>query len=110
MVIVFTLLVGAIIGLSSGMFGIGGALLATPLLRLLLGLPDKLALATPLPAAIPAAISGTIAYMRADLVRFDVARRTLLTALPLTVVGAWVTRFVPGPVLMVITGLVLIYS
>ncbi len=102
--------IGAIIGLSSGMFGIGGALLATPLLSLGLGLAPKIAVATPLPAAIPSAVSGTIAYSRKRLVRFDVVRRVLLFALPSTVIGAWVNDYTPDAVLMITTGVVLCYS
>lgn len=110
MAAVLPLVFGAIIGFVSGLFGIGGALIATPLLRIGLGVPELIALATPLPAAIPAAISGSFAYMREQLVRFDVAWRTLLAALPMTFFGAYLTRFVPGQMLMVLTGLLLAYS
>lgn len=105
-----TVLIGAFIGLNSGMFGVGGALLATPLLKLLLGLPDVLAVATPLPAAIPAAISGSIAYARNRLIRFDVAWRALAAAIPMTFVGSLLTRQTPGLALMVLTGALLAYS
>ena len=108
--ILLTLLIGAIIGFSAGMFGVGGALLSTPLLRLLLGMPAVLAVATPLPAAIPAAISGSIIYARQKMVRFDIAWRTLVVAFPLTAVGALLTGQTPDAVLMVLTGLVLIWS
>jgi uncharacterized membrane protein YfcA len=104
------LIFGAVIGFVSGLFGIGGALIATPMLRIGLGVPALIALATPLPAAIPAAISGSLAYMRERLVRFDVAWRTLLAALPMTFIGAYLTRFVSGQVLMVLTGILLAYS
>lgn len=102
--------IGAIIGMSSGLFGIGGALLATPLLSIGLGLAPKIAVATPLPAAIPSAVSGSVAYSRKRLVRFDVVRRVLLCALPATVVGAWVNRFTPDALLLITTGLLLAYS
>jgi uncharacterized membrane protein YfcA len=72
---------GGIAGLSSGLFGIGGALIATPLLRLT-GIEPLLALATPLPAAIPTALSASIAYWRHRLIRWDVAGWLLLTGLP----------------------------
>lgn len=105
-----TTAIGAFIGFNSGMFGIGGALLATPLLRVLLGLSEINALATPLPAAIPAALSGTIVYLRKGYVRFDVAWRALIAAVPLSQVGVVLTGHTPGIWLMVITGLVLAYS
>jgi uncharacterized membrane protein YfcA len=106
----FTVCIGAFIGFSAGMFGIGGALLATPLLRLLLGVPELYSVATPLPAAIPAAISGSFVYVREKMVRFDVAGRVLLTAVPISQVGVFLTGRTPGAVLMVLTGIVLVYS
>jgi uncharacterized membrane protein YfcA len=108
--IIVPLLLGVIIGFSSGMFGIGGALLATPLLKLFLSVSEYVALATPLPAAIPAAISGSIAYSREKLIRYDVAWRVLIAAIPMTFAGAWLTKYTSGPVLMIITGLLLAYS
>jgi uncharacterized protein len=105
-----TVLIGMFIGLNSGMFGVGGALLATPLLRLILGLSEIHSVATPLPAAIPAAISGSIVYIRARMVRFDVAWRALAAAIPMSQVGVLLTGRTHGTVLMVITGVILAYS
>ncbi|MCE2504315.1 MAG: sulfite exporter TauE/SafE family protein [Chlorobi bacterium] len=108
--IVFTILVGVITGFSAGMFGIGGALLGTPLLRELVGLPELLALATPLPATLPAAISGSIVYFRKRLLRFDIMGWIMLGGVPFNVIGAWLVNSVSGPVMMVLTGIVLAYS
>jgi uncharacterized membrane protein YfcA len=110
MAIVTTAFLGLFIGVNSGMFGVGGALLATPLLRLLLGMPEVLSVATPLPAAIPAAITGSIVYLRSRLVRFDVAWRALVTAIPMSQAGVLLTGRTPGPVLMILTGVMLGYS
>lgn len=105
-----TFLIGIVIGLSSGLFGIGGALVSTPMLNLWVGLTAKLALATPLPATIPAAISGSVAYSKARLVRFDVVKRMLLAAMPLNILGAYLTSFAPDVMLLLLTGVVLAYS
>ena len=110
MVIVYTVLVGLITGFTAGMFGIGGALLSTPLLREVVGLPELIALATPLPATIPAAIGGSFVYKREGYLRFDVAFKVLMVGLPASLLGAWFVRFVPGPVMMGLTGAVLFYS
>jgi uncharacterized protein len=101
---VLTLAIGAVIGISGGLFGIGGALVATPLLKLLLDMPAMLALATPLPVALPSALSGSVAYYRSGLICFPVVRRVLLVALPANVLGTWLTAFVPGTVMMMLTG------
>ena len=92
------------------MFGIGGALLSTPLLRELVGLPELVALATPLPATLPAAFAGSIVYVRERLLRFDVVGWVLLTGIPANVFGALTVRAVSGEVMMTLTGLVLAYS
>ncbi len=96
-------LIGAVIGFSSGLFGIGGALVATPLLRLLVDMPPMLALATPLPVALPAAISGSVAYYKGGLIDFKVVRNVLLTALPANLIGTWLTQYVAGYVMMLCT-------
>ena len=92
------------------MFGIGGALLSTPLLRELVGLPDLIALATPLPATLPAAIAGSIVYIREDLLRTDVLKWVLISGVLFNILGAWLVRLVPGPLMMVLTGIFILYA
>ena len=96
--------IGAGIGFSSGLFGIGGALIATPLLRLLVAMPPMLALATPLPVALPAALAGTVAYYRGGFIRFDIVKYVLVGAIPANLVGTWLTSFVAGEAMMIFTG------
>ncbi|MCS6966461.1 MAG: sulfite exporter TauE/SafE family protein [Candidatus Kapabacteria bacterium] len=100
------LLIGSIVGLASGLFGIGGSIIATPLLRLS-GVEPLVALATPLPGVIPTALAGAIAYWRHRLIHWQVTVWILLGGLPATVFGAWATRFVGGQRLMLLTGLLL---
>lgn len=104
-----TLFIGSIIGFCSGLFGIGGALIATPLLNTALGMSPFLALATPLPVAIPSALSGTLAYYKHKLIDFRSATYVLLGALPANLLGVYSTKFVSGHALMVLTGLFLAY-
>jgi uncharacterized membrane protein YfcA len=96
--------IGALIGFSSGFFGIGGALVATPLLKLLAGLPPMLALATPLPTALPSALSGSVAYYHSKLIDFPTVRTVLLAALPMNLLGTSLTAFVQGDAMMLATG------
>lgn len=96
--------IGGAIGFSAGLFGIGGALIATPLLKIFLGLSPMLALATPLPSALPSAISGTIAYYREKLIQFDVVKWVLLGAVPANIVGTWLTKLIAGEAMMLYTG------
>lgn len=101
---ILTAVIGAIVGFSSGLFGIGGSLIATPLLRTIVDLAPLLALASPLPAVIPSAISGSFVYARQGLIDTNVLRITLICGAPAVAVGSYVTRFVDGTVLMVLTG------
>ncbi|WP_291378196.1 sulfite exporter TauE/SafE family protein [Demequina sp.] len=63
------LLVGVLMGVASGLFGIGGGVIVVPILMGGFGASDLLAKGTSLAAMIPAAITGSAANMRARLVR-----------------------------------------
>lgn len=91
------------------MFGIGGALIATPLLNIIAGLPPFLALGTPLPVTVPSALSGTLAYYKYGLIDFRASLYVLLGAVPANMVGVYATQLVGGQALMVLTGLLLSY-
>jgi uncharacterized membrane protein YfcA len=55
--------VGAVGGLLSGAFGVGGGIIMVPLLIWFLGMDQRRAAATSLVAIVPSAISGTIQYL-----------------------------------------------
>ena len=102
-VYVFT---GLVAGVFSGAMGVGGAIVATPLLRLA-GISPYLAVGTTVPAILPGALTGAWTYMRAKFV--DV-RTVLLVGTPGAVfsfLGARATRAVNGHVLMILTAGVL---
>jgi uncharacterized membrane protein YfcA len=101
-------LIGLVTGFASGLMGIGGASLGTPLLRLIAGAPPLIALATPMPVMLPSSLSGGFAYLRQHKIDFRLAGWTLVTALPCTWIGAAATAYVPGQFLMVLTALFLI--
>ncbi len=100
-------LAGALIGLLTGVFGVGGSSVATPLLSLL-GVPPLIAVATPLPATIPSAAVAAVPYVRADEARPRAAAWTLLGSIPAAVVGALLSRSVGGPTLLIVSGIVLV--
>ncbi|MEG4940792.1 sulfite exporter TauE/SafE family protein [Microcoleus sp. F4-D5] len=95
-------LVGSGMGFCSGLFGLGGSSIGTPILRLL-GLPTLIALASPLPLTLPSAIGGAIAYRKAHLIHWRIALLTSLWGVPGVLIGAWLTEFLPGLVLMLLT-------
>jgi len=60
--VLLLLLVGAIGGFLSGMFGVGGGIIMVPLLVWLIGLDQRHASATSLIAIVPSAVAGAIQY------------------------------------------------
>jgi uncharacterized protein len=100
-------LAGAAIGALTGLFGVGGSSIATPLLAVL-GVPGLLAVASPLPATIPAALGAGGPYIRRGEARPHAAGWTLLGALPAAVAGALLSELVGGRALLIASGLVLV--
>lgn len=98
--------VGLVVGVLFGLFGVGGSSFATPALGLL-GIPGLIAIAAPLPATIPAALVGTIAYIRRHQVEWPVARWSVYGGVPATVVGALLSKYVGGRPLLIASGVVL---
>ena len=103
----FIVLAGAGVGICTGLFGVGGSSVATPVLALL-GAPGLIAVASPLPATIPSAAVGAIPYVRSHEARTHAAAWSALGGIPGTVAGALLSRLAGGPVLLLASGLVLI--
>src|SRR5512135_3533414 len=103
----FIVVAGGVIGLLMGLFGVGGSSVATPVLSLL-GVPGLLAVASPLPATIPAAMLAAVPYLQAGEARPRAAAWSLVGGIPATIVGALLSRVVGGPALLVASGVVLI--
>jgi len=98
---------GAAVGVCMGLFGVGGSSVATPVLALL-GVPGLIAVASPLPATIPAAAIGAVPYLRSGEARPRAAGWSMLGGIPGTIVGAVLSRFVGGSALLIASGVVLV--
>ncbi len=98
-----SLIVGALVGFLSGLFGKGGSAVTTPILHAFVGIPSLLALATPLPATIPTTISASYAYHKQHMVSRDVVLWTGIPGLVFTVIGSLLTEFFGGKTLMLAT-------
>ena len=103
----FIVLAGAAVGICTGLFGVGGSSIATPVLALL-GAPGLIAIASPLPATIPSAAVGAMPYVRSREARPHAAAWSVAGGIPGTVAGALLSRLTGGPVLLIVSGLVLI--
>src|SRR6201988_2644683 len=87
--------IGMAVGFLSGAFGKGGSAVSTPLLHAL-GVPAIVAIASPLPATIPSTLLAGRRYARAGHVDRNVLRLGLIFGIPLTAMGALLTRWVGG--------------
>lgn len=92
---VLTLLTGVVTGLMSGAFGVGGAVISTPAIRLL-GVSALFAVGTTLPAIIPSAVTGTVSYAPESLVRWSAVAWTGGAGVAAAVVGSLLSHWVPG--------------
>lgn len=102
--------IGFVSGTLSGMFGIGGALITTPAIRLLLGQPELIAVGTPLPVIVPSAIAGALAYARKGLV--DVRTGLVVGGIGglFAIVGARATTLVGGSAVLIITAAIICWT
>ena len=97
---------GLLIGVLFGIFGVGGSSFATPVLGLL-GVAGLVAVAAPIPAVIPAALAGTVTYVRRGQVDWTIARWCVYGGVPGTVLGASLSGLVSGRLLLIASGIVL---
>lgn len=102
------ILVGLAVGFLSGIFGIGGSIITTPILKLFFGIPEFIALASPLPVTIPTAISGVYGYWRKGITHKKTALFAIMGGLPATIVGALLTKVINSKWLMLLTGILVV--
>jgi len=86
---IFVLLgLGAGIGFLSGVFGVGGGFLLTPLL-ILIGVPAPVAVASSANQLVGASVSGVLAHWRRGHVDFKMGFTLLMGGLAGSVLGVW---------------------
>jgi len=101
--------VGFAAGYLSGQFGIGGGLVTTPAIRLLLGYPALIAVGTPLLVVLPTAVTGAVAYARRGLVDTRAGLVIGVAGAAASVAGAFATRLVGGATVLVVTAAVILW-
>ncbi len=85
----FTLLgVGGGVGLLSGMFGVGGGFLITPLL-FFIGVPPPVAVATGVNQVVASSISGVLAHLKRKTVDLRMGTVLLIGGLIGSIIGIW---------------------
>jgi uncharacterized membrane protein YfcA len=105
-----SLAIGFVSGLLSGAFGIGGGIITTPAIKLVLGAGDLIAVGTPLPVILPSAVTGVVNYRRGGLLDMRVALWCGAFGSAFAVLGAIATRWVGGTVVLLATATLILYT
>jgi uncharacterized membrane protein YfcA len=92
---VLTVAVGVVTGGFSAAFGIGGAVISTPGIRVL-GASALISVGTTLPSILPSAAAGTARYWREGLVDWGVVAVTAPAGAVTAVAGSLASERVPG--------------
>jgi uncharacterized membrane protein YfcA len=88
------LVLGALIGAAGGLFGIGGGLLAIPILGLFFGLDQQHAQGTAMVMVAPNVLIGLYTYARRGKMDRRIAIALALSAVPFTYLGAHVATHI----------------
>lgn len=102
--------VGAFMGFVAGLLGVGGGLLAMPLLVLGFGVSDLTAKALSLVAMAPAAITGTIGSARAGVVNWRAGISLGIPMAASSIIGVWLATITPAEWANPLLSALLIYA
>lgn len=102
--------VGLLAGVLSGLFGVGGGVVTTPAVNVLLGGTAIQAVATPLPAILPTSLVGAFTYARAGEASFRAARWAIPPGVVGAVLGAYLTDLVNAHLLLVLTAVLIAWT
>lgn len=107
--ILICIAIGAIAGILSGMFGIGGGIVLIPAFIFFLGFSQKMAQGTTLALMVPPiGILGAIAYFQKGYVNLKVAIIVCIAFFFSALIGAKLTIMMPTEILKKIFGIILI--
>jgi hypothetical protein len=101
-------LVGFVAGVLSGLFGVGGGIVTTPAVNVMLGGTAIQAIATPLPVIFPTSLAGASTYARAGEVSFRAARWAIGPGIVGAVAGAMLTERVNAHLLLLVTAFIIV--
>ena len=88
---VLMIALGGLVGVLSGMFGVGGGFLTTPLL-IFIGIPPAIAVSTGANQTLAASVSGTISHWRKGNVDFKMGAVLVVGGLVGSVFGVWLFK------------------
>ncbi|MBI4744551.1 MAG: sulfite exporter TauE/SafE family protein [Actinobacteria bacterium] len=105
-----SVIIGFLTGVFSGIFGIGGGLVSTPLIRILLNVPPIIAVGTTLPVYVPTAIAGGYTYYKERLINYKALLWCSVSGIIGVIAGAYITKFISGHYLLLGTALVILFT
>lgn len=106
-----TMILGALaIGLTLGLLGSGGSILTVPVLVYVLGHDDKAAIAESLAIVGTIALIGMLPYARRQQVDWRSVAFFGIPGMGGTYAGAWLAKFVTGPVQLVLFAVVMLLA
>ena len=103
-------LVGVLIGVASGLLGIGGGTVMVPIFRLAFGMSATMSTATSLFAIIPTSISGAISHVKGKTCIPALGIAAGLGGACLSPVGVWLAQLSPDWLVMLAAALIIGYS
>jgi uncharacterized protein len=103
-----SVLCGSLVGLSLGLIGGGGSILAVPLMAYLVGLPPHAAIGTSAVAVAASALASLGGHARAQTVKWPCAVAFAVAGVTGAALGAQVGKRVDGQVLLAAFGLLMI--
>ncbi|MBN8660998.1 MAG: sulfite exporter TauE/SafE family protein [Candidatus Obscuribacter phosphatis] len=102
-------LIGLGTGLMAGTFGVGGGIVATPLLKVFMGFSAQVAIGTTLALILPTSLTGAINYYRQNLIDYKLALKLALPSVLAATGGAALTGSVSAKQLMLsFSGLIIL--
>ncbi|MDN5940735.1 MAG: sulfite exporter TauE/SafE family protein [Nitrospira sp.] len=87
-------LIGMVVGLLTGFFGVGGGFVIVPALALVLGFPTRMAVSTSLLIIACVAVGGLVGHLQAGQMDWPLAGLLLLGSAVGMTGGSWVVRLV----------------
>ncbi|VTZ91493.1 hypothetical protein LRHP344_00790 [Lacticaseibacillus rhamnosus] len=101
---------GLLGGILGAVLGIGGGMIITPILTMLMGLPIQYAIGASIVSVIATSSGATIAYLKDEMLNLRVAMFLEIATTVGAVIGAVITGLVNGKVLYILFGALLIFS
>ena len=87
--------IGGLVGILSGMFGVGGGFLITPLL-FFVGIPPAVAVATSANQIVASSFSGLLAHLKRKTVDVKMGWILLIGGMAGAAIGVWIFNFLKG--------------